>query len=52
MVFTESIDTRDSNEAELVSIRRALFIWVGRGGEKLVIDGDLANSIKCTKGLK
>lgn len=44
--------TKDSNEAKLVSIRRALVIGTGLRGGKLVVEGDSTNAIKWAMGLK
>lgn len=50
LVFPKSVEIRDSDEAELFSIRRALSIWADYGGSKLVIEGDSANVIKWARG--
>lgn len=52
MVFTESVGLRDSNEVDLLNIRRALTIWKDCGKGPLVIEGDSTNAIKWAKGLK
>lgn len=39
IVFTALVGIRDSNEAGLLSIRRALTIWIVYGHGKLVIEG-------------
>lgn len=52
IVFSKSIGQRDSNEAKLISIRKALSIWYSLGGEKLIIEGDFYKAIGWAKGLK
>lgn len=46
LFFIESIGVKDSNEAELVGIRRTLGLWVHFGQGKLIIEGDSMNAIK------
>lgn len=46
LVFSEPLVVRDSNEAELLAIRRAPTLWVDCGYGKLIIEGNLANAIK------
>lgn len=48
--FNESMGVRDSNEAEILSNRRALTIWKMHGQGKLILERDLANAIKWAKG--
>lgn len=46
MIISESVGVIDSNETELLAIRRALMLWRFFGQGKLVIEGDSANTIK------
>lgn len=52
VVFLESIGRRESNEAELFSIRKALTIWNSLGLYKLVIESDSTNEIKWVSEVK
>lgn len=52
MVFSESVGRRDSNETELLAIRRALTLWAPMRRVNLIIKGDLTNAIKLARGLK
>lgn len=46
LVFLDPMGLKDSNEAELLAIRRSLTLWVGDGQGKFIIEGDLAKAIK------
>lgn len=46
IVFSESVGIKDSNETKLFSIRRALSLELGVGGDKLVIKSNSSNAIK------
>lgn len=52
IIFNESVGIKDSNEAEILSIRRALLIWMHFGHENLIIEGDSANAFKWAFGLR
>lgn len=52
IVFTESVGIRDSNEAEILSIRKALVTWKSFGEGKLITEGNSANAIKWAMGHK
>lgn len=52
IIFTEAVETKESNETELLSIRRALTLGSSLGGTKLEIENDSSNAIKWTKGIK
>lgn len=51
-MFNESVGIKDSNEAEILSILRALTIWKDFGGGNLVIEGDSTNAFKWAIGSK
>lgn len=40
------VGLQDSNEADLLEIRRALTFWTSFHQEKLIIEGDSMNAIK------
>lgn len=48
--FNESVGTTDSNEVEILNIRRILNIWNMFGQGKLIIEGDSTNAIKWVEG--
>lgn len=50
IMYNESIGIRDSNEAEIFSIKRVLDIWKLHRRGQLVIERDLTNAIKWAKG--
>lgn len=50
IVFSESVGVGNSNEAEILKIRRALTIKKTYRQGKLIIKGDSANAIKWAKG--
>lgn len=52
LVFTQSVEIRDSNEAAVLSMRKVLTIWAGLRGGRLVSEGDSTNAIKWAKALK
>lgn len=52
LVFWESVGVSDSNEAEILGIRKSLSLWVNFGQEKLIIEGDLENAIKSARVCK
>lgn len=52
IMFNESVNILDSNEAEILSTRKALIIWKDHGHGSLVIKGDLANAFKWASGLQ
>lgn len=52
VVFSEPVDLEESNEAEFLSIRRALTLGTSLGGIKLEVESDSSNAIKWAKGVK
>lgn len=52
VVFLKSIGRRESNEAKLFSIRKALTIRNSLGLGKLVIERNSANAVKWVSGVK
>lgn len=52
IAFSESVGIKESNEAELLNIRRTLSLGAALRGEKLIIESDSFNAIKWAKGLK
>lgn len=52
VIFLKSIGRRESNEAKLFSIRKALTIWISLGLGKLVIESNSANAVKWVSGVK
>lgn len=52
LVFSKPVGRRDSNEADLLVIRRALTLWVPMRYGNLIIEGDSSNAIQWAKGLK
>lgn len=51
-MFNESVGIKYSNEAEILSIRKALAISILHEQGRLVIEGGLANAIKWALGLR
>lgn len=45
LIFSESVEVMESNEAELRAIRHATFIWASIGIGNLIIEGESANAI-------
>lgn len=45
-VFLDSMVVRDSNEADLLGIRKAFLLWMRYGRVELIIEGDLVNAIR------
>lgn len=52
VVFFELVGRKESNKVEIISIRRALTIWISLKLGKLVIESDSTNAIKCVIGEK
>lgn len=52
IVFFEPVGRKESNEAELLSIKRALTIWTSIGRGKLFIESDSTNTVKWVTGVK
>lgn len=52
LVFSELMGVRDSNDAELLGIRKGLLLWERHGHGELIIEGDSFNAIKWTTGKK
>lgn len=48
----KSVGIKDSNEAELLTIRRVLTIGTSFGEVKLVVESDSSNAIKWARGVK
>lgn len=52
IMFNESVSIKDSNEAEILTIKRALIIWKDYGQGNLIIEEDSANAFKWALGLQ